>query len=267
MPSLPIRATELHVDISGDGPETVVFVHGLMLASESWHAQVAALSPHYRVITFDLRGQGRSAKPRDGLDLDGLADDTAALIARLCDRPCHLVGFSMGSFVALRVAAAHPDLLASLTLVGPSAEAEDPDLLPRYHRLIALVRLFGPRFFARPMLRILFGDTFLNDPAQAPVVARWTDYLRRLPRSLARAARASAHRSAITHLLPGITTPTLVISGTEDRPISPTRAMAVAAAIPGARFLAVPDTGHAVMIERPALFNAALLGFLAAPGG
>lgn len=263
MPILPIRDTRLQVDTFGDGPQTVVFVHGLMLASDSWHGQVAALSSRYRVITFDLRGQGRSDKPRTGLDLDSLAADTVALIETLCDRPCHLVGFSMGSFIALRVAAARPDLLASLTLVGPSAAPEDPALMPRYRRLIALVRLFGAWPFVPPMLRILFGDTFLGDPARRPVRDRWVAVLRGLPRSLARAAAASAHRAGIAHRLGAITVRTLVISGTEDRPIPPARARAVADGIAGARFVAVPDTGHAVMLERPDWFNATLSAFVA----
>jgi pimeloyl-ACP methyl ester carboxylesterase len=56
-------------------------------------------------------------------------------------------------------------------------------------------------------------------------------------------------------LLPHIVAPTLVVSGTEDRPIPPERARAVHAAIAGSRFIAVANAGHAVMIERPALFN------------
>jgi pimeloyl-ACP methyl ester carboxylesterase len=56
--------------------------------------------------------------------------------------------------------------------------------------------------------------------------------------------------------------PTLVVSGVEDRPISPEKARHVHAGIAGSRFVPVPATGHAVMIERPAEFNALLAGFL-----
>lgn len=261
MPDTLIGGVRLHYDIHGDGPETLVFVHGLMLASESWEAQVAHFAPRYRVITFDLRGQGRSAHVAAGLDLDNLAADLAELIRHLKAEPCHLVGFSMGAFVALRVAARRPDLVRSLTLIGPSAEAEEPANLPRYALLIRLVKLFGPRPFVRPLLKILFGDSFLADPDRQTERARWTAYLRRLPRDLHRAAAASAARRSIAHELPAITAPTLVVSGAEDRPVSPAKARAVADAV-GARFVTVPATGHAVMIEQPALFNAALQAFV-----
>jgi pimeloyl-ACP methyl ester carboxylesterase len=262
MPTLALNGARLHYDLHGDGPETLVFIHGLMLASGSWHHQVEAFADRYRVLTFDLRGQGRSEMTPDGLDLDNLAADAAALIGALVEGPCHLVGFSMGSFVAMRVAARRPELVRTLTLIGPSAEAEEAENLPRYALLIRLVTLFGPGLVIGPLMKILFGDTFLKDPAARPVRAHWRRYLRRLPRSLARAAAASAGRAAITGELASITAPTLVVSGTEDRPVSPAKAQAVADGIDGARFVAIQATGHAVMLERPGAFNRLLADFL-----
>lgn len=262
MPHIRIRKALLTYTVTGTGPETIVLVHGLMLASPSWHHQVAHLSQTHRVITFDLRGQGASEKTRDGLDLDSLAEDTAALIAALAPQGAHLAGFSMGSFVAMRVAARHPDLVRTLTLIGPSGEAEAPENRWRYAALIGLVSVFGPRIAIGPMMKILFGDSFLSDPAQVAVLGHWRGYLRALPRSLARAAAASAKRGAIKDELAAIAAPTLVISGSEDRPISPALARRVAEAIPGAVFLPVAGAGHAVMLERPDLVNAALSAHL-----
>jgi 3-oxoadipate enol-lactonase len=262
MPTLTANGAELHYDEVGTGPQTIVFIHGLMLASESYEAQREAFSATHRVITFDLRGQGRSEKTRSGLDLDTLAEDTAALIKQLVGGPCHIVGFSMGTFVAMRLAARHPALVQSLTLIGPSADAEEPENLPRYARLIRFVRWFGPTLVAPRLMKILFGDTFLQSPAVAADRARWLAYLKALPRSLHRAAAASAGRMAITAELAQIVAPTLIVSGEEDRPISPARARAVHQAIAGSQFEAFPRTGHAVMIERAEAFNARLKFFL-----
>ena len=73
---------------------------------------------------------------------------------------------------------------------------------------------------------------------------------------------ASARRAAIRALRPAITVRTLIVSGTEDRPISTQSAARVHRGIAGARFVAVPETGHAVMIERPDAFNTLLDSFL-----
>jgi 3-oxoadipate enol-lactonase len=129
--------------------------------------------------------------------------------------------------------------------------------------MIALVTLFGPRLLTGQLMQILFGTTFLADPARADEVQRWRGIVRALPRSLARAAAASARRKAITDELGAITAPTLVISGAEDHPVPPPLALAVHDGIAGSRFIGFPATGHAVQIERPADFNATLDAFLA----
>ncbi len=257
-----VNGADLHVEVTGEGHETLLLIHGLMLASESFDAQRAHFERSYRVVSFDLRGQGRSAKTRDRLDLDALAEDAAEIARRFGRGPCHVVGFSMGAFIALRLAAREPALVRSLTLIGPSVEAESPWKMPVYAPLIALVRLLGVRPFVGALERILFGDTFLRDPARAAQRARLRSTLAALPRSLHRAAEASARRRASGHLLAQITMPTLVVSGDEDRPIPTRLARAVADGIAGARLEVFRATGHAVMIERPDAFNDLLAQFL-----
>lgn len=259
MPDIAINQARIHYEITGDGPQTIVFIHGLLLASESWEKQRDFFSRTHRVVTFDLRGQGRSEHTRERLDLDSLAEDTIALIEALDLGSCHIVGFSMGAFIALRIAARRPDLVRTQMLIGASADAEERSNAPRYALMIALVTAFGPRPIAGRLMRILFGDTFLADPARKAEQDRWRRIVTSLPRSTARAARASASRGAIWNELPAIVAPTLVISGIEDRPVRPHQGKAVADAIDGAVFVSVPGTGHAVMIERPELCNSLLM--------
>ena len=263
MPMMQLRNTSIHFNRVGHGSETIVFIHGLMLASESYEAQVEALKARYRIITYDLRGQGLSDKTREGLDIDSLSEDAIALIETVSDSSVHLVAFSMGTFIAMRVAARRPDLVRSLCLIGPSADAEEPENMPKYRRLIWFVSLFGPRLVAGRLMKILFGDTYLNAPEMAPQRQRWRHVVERLPRALHRAAATSAHRKSVAGELENIVAPTLIVSGDEDRPISPARARAVHAGIAGSRFVPFERTGHAVMIERAEAFNALLGAFLA----
>lgn len=264
MPEITINQARIHYDITGDGPQPILFIHGLLLASESWEKQRAFFAATHKVVTFDLRGQGRSEHTRDHLDLDSLAEDAIALIEALHLGPCHLVCFSMGAFIALRIAARRPDLVATQMLIGASADAEERSNAPRYALMIALVTAFGPKPIAKRLMRILFGDTFLADPSRQAECKRWYNIVTALPRSTARAARASALRGAIWDELGAIVAPTLVISGTEDRPVRPHQGKAVADAIRGAVFMPVSDTGHAVMIERPELCNTLLSDWIAA---
>ncbi|MEN0651570.1 MULTISPECIES: alpha/beta fold hydrolase [Hyphobacterium] len=263
MTRITINGADLFVSDSGGSGTPILFIHGLMLASQSWEAQIARFSAAHRVVAFDLRGQGQSEKTRDRLDLDSLAEDAGAVIDRLKLGRVHVVAFSMGTFIALRLAAWRPEIVRSLTLIGPSADAEEPANLPRYRLLIALVRMFGTRVAIGPMMKILFGDTYLANAAAKPARERWRRELLSLPRSLHRAAAASASREAVDHLLSSIRMPTLIVSGDEDRPISPERAFRVHQGIAGSRFVPVARAGHAVMIEHAEAFNGILEDFLA----
>jgi pimeloyl-ACP methyl ester carboxylesterase len=258
-----VNGADLFASDSGGNGQAILFIHGLMLASDSWGEQVPRFAATHRVITCDLRGQGRSEKARDGLGLKSLAKDAAVLIEKLGIARVHVVAFSMGTFVAMRLAAHRPELVRSLTLIGPSADAEEPSNLPRYRALIGLVRLFGTRVVTGPLMKILFGKTWLADPSVRARRSHWRAVVASLPRSLHRAAAASARRQAITGLLPAISARTLVVSGSEHRPISPERAHRVHLGIAGSSFVSVPQTGHAVMIERAETFNGLLAAFLA----
>ena len=101
----------LHVEQTGTGTP-VVFSHSLFFDSSMFHNQAAFFGATNRVVTYDHRGQGRSA-PSDTLDVDTLTDDAAALIESLGAGPVHFVGNSLGGFVALRLAARRPDLVLS----------------------------------------------------------------------------------------------------------------------------------------------------------
>jgi pimeloyl-ACP methyl ester carboxylesterase len=262
MPYTTIRGARLFFEETGTGPETILFIHGLMLASESWEAQRDHFARTHKVITYDLRGQGRSDHTKAGLGLDSLAEDTADLLGCLAPEGAHVVGFSMGSFIALRLAARHPALARSLTLIGASADAESSRKMPAYAAMIALVSLAGTRPVAPRMMQILFGRSILADPACAPLIARWRAVVDALPKSIVRAASASATRASVLAEIGKITAPTLIIAGEEDRPVPPRHQQAVAAAIAGAEIEVVPATGHAVMIERSEWFNARLARFL-----
>src|SRR5262245_2092320 len=99
MPKVPVNGAKLYYEETGQGPETVVFAHGLLWSGRMYDAQVAALKDRYRCITFDFRGHGRSEVTRSGYDMDTLTEDAAALIATLGATPCHFVGLSLGGFV------------------------------------------------------------------------------------------------------------------------------------------------------------------------
>jgi non-heme chloroperoxidase len=92
----------LRLSDTGDGPSTIVLVHGWKQSHRLWDETVAALSHRHRVVAYDLRGMGESDKPRARYDFDEHADDLAAVIGELDLRDVTLVGWSMGCSVSLQ---------------------------------------------------------------------------------------------------------------------------------------------------------------------
>ena len=123
-----VKVNGTRLSYTDNGPRsapTLVFSHSLFFNSSMFEHQVAAFADRYRVICYDHRGQGASDRaPREQLDMDTLSEDAAGLIEHLDLGPVHFAGNSLGGFIALRLAARRPELLASVIMLGSSAEAE-----------------------------------------------------------------------------------------------------------------------------------------------
>jgi pimeloyl-ACP methyl ester carboxylesterase len=240
----------------------VVFSHGLLMSADMFRELVRSLSPRYRVVAYDHRGQGRSELTSQGLDMDTLAADAAALIETLGLAPCHFAGLSMGGFVAMRLAARRPELLRSCILLETSADPEPPENASRYRMMSWAVRLLGVRPVIDKVMPILFGKTFLADPACAELRAEWRSRLLALRRSIHRAVAGVVERGGVHQELGKISMPTLVLVGEEDVATPPAKAERIQAAVRGSRLVRIPRAGHSSTIENPAAVNAALAGFL-----
>jgi pimeloyl-ACP methyl ester carboxylesterase len=118
MPFSPINETWLHYERSGDG-EPLVLIHGSWVDGRVWDAVRPALSRSFEVVSFDRRGHSRSAPAPASGTIHEDVDDLAGLIEALGLRPAHVAGASWGGSIALRLAAARPELLRSLSVHEP----------------------------------------------------------------------------------------------------------------------------------------------------
>jgi len=258
-----VHGVRLHVEDTGGSGPPVVFSHGLLLSSRLWDEQIAALRGSYRCIAYDHRGQGRSEVPRDRcIGMDQLAADAAALVEGLGAAPCHFVGLSMGGFVGLRLAARRPELLRSLTLLETSADPEPPENVPRYRLLNLVARWLGPWAVASKVMPILFGRTFLTDPARASDRAAWRARVAANRHDIWRAVNGVLERDSVHGELAAVRAPTLVLVGEEDVATVPAKAERIAAGVAGARLVRIPGAGHSSPVEQPQAVTAELRGFL-----
>lgn len=256
MPYADLNAAHIHfTDTGGDG-ETIVFSHGLLFSGAMFEAQIAHFRDRYRCIAFDHRGQGQSGVTDDGYDIETLTIDAAELIKHLGIAPCHFVGLSMGGFVGMRLAAQHPELLKTLTLLDTSAEPEPHENGPKYRMLNFVARWIGLWAVTGSVKPILFGQTFLNDPNRASEKEKWTKVVANNDRiGITRAVQGVIDREECTGLLSKIEIPVGIGVGDEDVATVPAKSESIHAAIKGSELQVFKGSGHSSSIETPKQVN------------
>ncbi|MFN8581278.1 MAG: alpha/beta fold hydrolase [Gemmatimonadaceae bacterium] len=263
MPHLDLDEARLFYQDSGGTGPAVVFSHGLLFDHRMFDAQVAALRDRFRCIAYDHRGQGQSTSPpMRWYDMETCYRDAVQLIEALGAAPCHFVGLSMGGFVGLRLAIRRPDMLRSLTLLDTSADPEPADNVPKYRMLNLIAKLLSIRLVAGRVMPILFGASFLADPARDADRAMWRARVMDNGRDIAPAVLGVIFRDGVADELAQIHVPTLIAVGAEDVATVPDKSRAMHAVIPGSRFAIIPNAGHSSSIEQPTLVTQALAAFL-----
>lgn len=264
MATIEIDGAALYYEDSGGDEPVLFFSHGLLWSTAMYQHQVAHFRGRYRCVAYDHRGQGRSAVPAmRSIDMETLYRDAVALVEKLGLAPVHFVGLSMGGFVGQRLAARRPDLVRSLMLLETSADAEELDAARRYKLMATVVRAFGPRPVAGRVMPIIFGRTFLTDPARAAEREEWRRHLLANRRDIWRAVNGVCERASVHHELARVRAPTLVVVGDEDVATPLPRAERIHAAIAGSQLARIPGAGHTSTVEQPAAVNGALERFLA----
>lgn len=238
---------EVHGPVDGQRP--VLLTHGYSASSGMWEPNLPTLGRSRRLITWDIRGHGRSDSPEDqALYSEELSvgDMLALLDAEGIDRAV-VGGLSLGGYLSLVFHLRHPERVAALMLfdTGPGYRRDDAreDWNRRVERTAAAFEVEGH-------------DLLQDRPEEEGSQPRNSA-------GLARAARGimAQHGSHVIDSLPTIGVPTLVVVGARDQPFLAASDY-MAAKIPGARKVVIADAGHTANVDQPEAFNRAVLEFL-----
>lgn len=249
----------LHYEAAGSG-QTLVCLHGLGMSSALWLHQVPVISLRHRLLLPDLRGFGRSGRPREpgAYAMRAMAEDVIELILGVEEGPVHLLGTSMGGFVAQEIALAAPELCRSLVLCHTACRMSIPeDVLAE--RLRALRE--------EPMAA--YGQLVASQalaPESPAALREWVvDLVARNDReAYTRVLVEGLSRFDASERVSQVRLPTLVVVGELDLVIPPEEGRELAGLIPGAHLVRISGTGHLSYAESPDAFNQTILGFLAA---
>lgn len=257
MPVMMTHDTSIDYDVHGDGP-ALLLIGGLGFGRWAWFKQVPTLSRRFRTITFDIRGEHSLAH--------GVADlsaEVVALLDYLGVEKTHVLGTSLGGFVAQELALERPDLVDRLVLVCTSYGGVGPEPIS----FQALGRMLGwgslsQESAVRRSLETVTSEVYrAKRPEEFELILRW-----RLadPSSLSDYSQQvmAGARFDASHTVGDISSPTLIIHGADDRYIPLTNADALAEAIPDAHLRVLNDARHLVFIERADEVNEEIISFL-----
>lgn len=262
MPQVTVKGTNFLVRDEGTGIP-ILFAHGFPLNHSMWRHQLDELSKNYRVIAPDLRGFGDSDVTDGAVTMEQFADDLAGILDAVgVTEPVVFCGLSMGGYVAWQFQQRHADRLRALILCDTRAIADNPEGAENRRRLANMVVENGSAAVAAAMLPNLFSPV-TSERQQAAIAEMREAIVNTSPQGIAAASLGMAERPDVTEALSSIDVPSLLIVGEDDQISTVDEMRGIADAIPGSRFVQIPDAGHMSPLENPEPVNAAIREFLA----
>jgi pimeloyl-ACP methyl ester carboxylesterase len=221
--------------------EPVVFLHGGLANANYWGLQVPAVARQYQVIVMDSRGHGRSTRDDRPYGYDLMADDVVGLLDVLGIKRAAVVGWSDGGILGLDLAIRYPDrvskVFAFAANTDPSGVVDGVEKNPTFAAFIARAGQEYKQLSATPGEYDAFVDAISKMWATQP---NWT-----------------------ATQLAAIKPPVLVVDGDHDEAIKRPHTEQIAATIPGAGLLILPNTSHFSFLQDPDQFTWHILHFLA----
>ena len=262
MPSAKVNGINIDYVVEGQG-EPLVMIMGLAGDRGSWRFQTGFFKKHFRVVTFDNRGVGKSDKPAGPYTIKMMVDDTIGLMDYLGIEKAHVLGVSMGGMIAQELAINHPERVDKLVLGCTFAKAGTSAHPPEMNRAMEA-----------------FGKSLHDEASQRRLIGAMSNlsfntwYYRVLILLFAKIAIRSYSIDGVIEQMKAVSThdtvdrlkmiraPTLVITGTEDRLVNPESSEMIAKLVPNAKLVKVVGGGHTFFMEKHGDFNNEVLHFL-----
>jgi len=260
MPRVNVNDIEIYYEITGpeDGP-VLVLSNGIMMSTASWAYQKADLSHHLRILLYDCRGMWRSDHPEGPYSMDQHADDLAGLLDALKINKAHIGGISYGAEISMVFAKKYPEKTQSLIVIDGVSEIH-PLLHAQTYPWLMAAQKKDPELLLRTSYPLNFAEEWIK--ANQVFIENSVERYAELDMDALENLMTAFYDLDITAELSSIKAPTLVIAGEEDLIKGREYAKIIADQIPESEFVLVPGSGHALCLEKPAVLNTMLLGFV-----
>jgi len=266
MPKVRVNGINISYKVEGAG-EPLVLIMGFIGTRGGWILQKHAFRKYFQVVTFDNRGVGGSDKPSGPYSMRTMADDAIGLMDYLGIDKAHILGVSMGGYIAQELAINYPERMRKLVLACTYArEDETGGHSSEYFKSLGLEEgCSHDEWRSVAVSKVVATDLLLalNNRLYRMIIAPMSRVIARL---VASDGIRAQFEGIVDHdtldRLHMIEAPTLVIMGTQDRLIRPSSSEEIANRIPNAKLVKVDSGSHAFFLGMRGRFNREVLDFL-----
>ena len=244
--------------VQGDGPP-LFLIHGIGAARNTWAKALPVLTPHFTVITYDLRGHGASPLPGGDFGLDALVGDLERLRIRTGFDRAHFAGHSLGGMIGPAYAHRYPDRVLSLGLLSTAAFRTDDDSAKVCGVVTAMEEKGIPQVLGTLTDR-WFTDGFIATHGDV-VKRRLEQVIATDPDVFLNVFRIYAG-TEMAPWLHQVTAPSLILTGENDGGCNPRLNRLIDAALPNSELVILPDLKHSLLLEAGDVVAAHLLRFI-----
>lgn len=262
MPFIKIRDINCYYEIHGQG-EPLLLIAGLASDSQSWQTILAELARHFQVIIFDNRGVGRTNYPQNSFTIDTLAEDAVALLDELGIERTHILGHSIGGYIAQEIAINHVSKADKLILASTAAFTSERNkfLFANLHQ--ALQDGIPYELFLREFFCWLFSPEYFRHEKEVEAAVQYAlEYPYPQPLDGFRRQVEAINDYSSLDRLDKIQAETLVVVGRKDLIISPKDTQVLLDKIPHVTSVYLENAAHSIHMEDHRGFTKCILDFL-----
>ncbi len=246
----------------GEGLSPIIFIHGFPFDKNMWQPQAAFLSETLHIITYDVRGFGKSTgEIIRTASIDLFAEDLIALMDGLYIEKAVVCGFSMGGYILLNAVKRFPDRFSALILADTQCIADSPEGKEKRREAMLEIQHYGLVLFTKNFTSKIFSNASIKYN-KILVKTVMNEILNTSPEAIIATLNALANRKEMCSSLAQISVPTLIICGNEDILTPVEQAEYLHKNISNSTLKIITKAGHLANLEMPNKYNKIIYEFI-----
>ncbi|MBK8450082.1 MAG: alpha/beta hydrolase [Saprospiraceae bacterium] len=258
---ISVNGISICYDDFGTGNIPIIFIHGFPFDKSTWRKQMDYFNANYRVISYDIRGFGKSTSNKEIHSIDLYADDLIEFMDVLKIEKAIICGLSMGGYITMNAVCRFPGRFQAVILCDTQCIDDTPEIKLKRSQTISQIKAGKVKLFADNFVNSIFSTQTLESKTELVEEIRSLIYGTSAA-AIIGALNAIAQREDVCNELKALTLPVLILCGEEDLLTPPSQSEIMNAMILNSKLEMIDHAGHLSNLEKPNDFNLKIANFV-----